>query len=114
MKVLKTNNDSNIDKSQVDWSKINKELKQKKEEIMNDLNPSELKDVFTEAVLEAADVLGAVFYNSVKSFFDVGFKLAKNLNFDSIIDSIKKAQKDQKEGRNGRKEQEDTKDKKKE
>ncbi|MHA1659625.1 MAG: hypothetical protein ACTSUT_10950 [Promethearchaeota archaeon] len=97
MKVLERNNDSNIDKSQVDWTKLNKELKQKKQEIMKDLNPSDLKDVFTDAVFEAGDVLGDVFYNSVKSFFDVGFKLAKNLNFDSLIDSIKKAQEDQKD-----------------
>jgi hypothetical protein len=61
---------------------------------MNILNPADMKAVISEATKDAGDVLGDVFYKSVKSFFDVGFNLAKSLNFDLLIDSVEKARKE--------------------
>jgi hypothetical protein len=83
-----------LNKLQINLSELSKEIERKKQEVMNVLNPPEMKQVITEATKEARDVVGDVFYKSVKSFFDVGFNLAKSINFDLLVDSIEKARKD--------------------
>ncbi len=48
---------------------LNKELEQKKLELIKELDPSK----------KISEVIGALFYNSMKSLFDTSAKLAKSL-----------------------------------
>ena len=53
--------------------------------------PENIKDLFEEIKPETkeGEVITDLFYNSVKSFFEMGFELAKNLNLEPLFDKFK-------------------------
>ena len=97
MRIIKMENehDSNLESLEHETLNLKKEIQQKRKEVITELNPSELQKEITESTPKIGEILGDLFYNSIKLYFDIGFNLAKRLNFDFVIDSIEKAKKDQ-------------------
>ena len=82
---MENQNNPNIDKPKIDLSEYTKKLEEKAKEA---LNPSKMKELISD--LDVDNVVGDLFYESVKLFFDIGFDLADKLNLDIIQDFIKK------------------------
>ena len=80
---MENKNNSNSNGTQVDLIEMNKKIEEKTRE---QLNPSEMKKMFSElngkSDNKVDNVLGDLFYQSVKLIFDMGFDLAKKLNLD--------------------------------
>ena len=80
---MENKNNSNLNGTQVDLTDLNKKIEEKTK---NQLNPSEMKKMFSELNDESDskvdNVIGDLFYQSVKLIFDTGFDLAKKLNLD--------------------------------
>ena len=90
---MENKNDSNLNGTQVDLTDLNKQIEEKTKD---QLNPSEMKKMFSELNDESDskvdNVIGDLFYQSVKLIFDTGFELAKKLNldlFESFFDEKK-------------------------
>ena len=86
---MENKNNSNLNGTQVDLTDLNKKIEEKTK---NQLNPSEMKKMFSELNDESDskvdNVIGDLFYQSVKLIFDTGFELAKKLNLD-LFESFK-------------------------
>lgn len=86
---MENKNNSNLNGTQVDLTDLNKKIEEKTK---NQLNPSEMKKMFSELNDESDskvdNVIGDLFYQSVKLIFDTGFDLAKKLNLD-LFESFK-------------------------
>ena len=92
---MKNEQDANLEKLETDHLDLRKDIEQKKDEVIKDLNPSELQKIISKSTPGIGEILGDLFYNSIKLYFDIGFNLAKRLNFDFVVDSIEKAKKDE-------------------
>jgi hypothetical protein len=99
MRIEKMENqqEPNLKKVELDNPDLRKEIDKKKNDLIIELKPSELQKDISKSTPLVGEILGDLFYNSIKLYFDIGFNLAKRLNFDLIIDSIKKAQKEKEE-----------------
>ncbi|MHA1149482.1 MAG: hypothetical protein ACTSR8_14705 [Promethearchaeota archaeon] len=55
------------------------------------IEPENIKELFKEIKPETkeGEVITDLFYKSVKSFFELGFELAKNLNLELLFDKFK-------------------------
>ena len=75
-------NNQNSEKDDIknNLNSLNKELEQKKLELIKELDPSK----------KISEVIGDIFYNSMKSLFDTGAKLAKSLTSELIPENRKK------------------------
>ena len=67
-----------------------------KEEI-EQIVPADAKEIFTDLIenKEEGKVLGEIFYNSIKTFFEVGLELASNLNLELLLDKFKSVEKEE-------------------
>jgi hypothetical protein len=97
MRIAKMENehDPNFESLEQEPLNLKKEIQQKRKEVITELNPSELQKDIIKSAPKIGEFLGDLFYNSIKLYFDIGFNLAKRLNFDLVIDSIEKAKEDQ-------------------
>jgi len=66
---MENNQDSEMDGIKNSLNGLNKELEQKKLDLIKELDPSK----------KISEVIGDIFYNSMKSLFDTSAKLAKSL-----------------------------------
>jgi len=82
---MENQNNPGIEKPKIDLPEYTKKLEEKAKEA---LNPSKMKEMISD--LDVDNVVGDLFYESVKLFFDIGFELADKLNLDLIEDLIKK------------------------
>lgn len=82
---MENQNNPGIEKPKIDLPEYTKKLEEKAKEA---LNPSKMKEMISN--LDVDNVVGDLFYESVKLFFDIGFELADKLNLDLIEDLIKK------------------------
>ena len=82
---MENQNNPSIEKPKIDLPEYTKKLEEKAKEA---LNPSKMKEMISN--LDVDNVVGDLFYESVKLFFDIGFELADKLNLDLIEDLIKK------------------------
>ncbi len=82
---MENNQDSHINKVQIKIDDINTEIKQKKQELVSTLIFDET-NVPNKKNQQELEAIGDLFYNSVKTFFDIGFKLAKNLSLEFLTD----------------------------
>ena len=82
---MENQNNSGIEKPKIDLPEYTKKLEEKAKEA---LNPTKMKEMISE--LNVDNVVGDLFYESVKLFFDIGFDLAEKLNLDLIQDFINK------------------------
>ena len=85
---LENDNRPDINKNQVDLTGIKEKLEQK---AMDAINPSKMKEMISD--LKVDNVVGDIFYESVKLFFDIGFDLADKLNLELIGDLVKNKEK---------------------
>ena len=92
---MKNEQEANLEKLETNNPDLRKSIEQKKDEVIKDLNPSDLQKVLSKSTPGIGEILGDLFYISIKSYFDIGFNLAKRLNFDFVVDSIEKAKKDE-------------------
>ena len=93
---MENNQDSHINEVQTKLDDISAEIEQKKEELVSTLI-SEEKKVPNKKNQQELEAIGDLFYNSVKTFFDIGFKLAKNLSLEFLTDEKNGAVKSKKE-----------------
>ena len=77
---MENNRNSEKDNIKNSLNGLNKELEQKKLELIKELDPSK----------KISEVIGDIFYNSMKSLFDTGAKLAKSLTGELIPENRKK------------------------
>ena len=61
---------------------LNKQLKQRKEDLIRELNQVNDCEVCMEPDKKMSEFIGDIFYKSMKNLFDVGTKLAKSLTGD--------------------------------
>jgi len=67
---------------QINLSSLSEELEHRKEDLIRELNISKEIETSSESKMELGDVVGDIFYKSMKNFFEVGFKLAESLNHE--------------------------------
>jgi len=77
---MENNQNSEMDEGKNNLNGLNKELEQKKRDLIKELDPSK----------KISEVIGDIFYNSMKSLFDTGAKLAKSLTSELIPENGKK------------------------
>ena len=82
---MENQNNPGVEKPKMDLPEYTKQLEEKAKET---LNPTKMKEMISD--LNVDNVVGDLFYESVKLFFDIGFELAEKLNFDIIQDFVKK------------------------
>ena len=71
---------SELNDFQTNLSSLSDELEQRKEDLIRELNIPGVIESSSEPNAELGDVIGDIFYKSMKNFFEVGFKLAESLN----------------------------------
>ena len=73
---------SELNDFQINLSSLSEELEQRKEDLIKELNIPGVIETSSEPNAELGDIIGDIFYNSMKNFFEVGFKLAESLNHE--------------------------------
>ena len=73
---------SELNDFQINLSSLSDELEQRKEDLIRELNIPGVIETSSEPNAELGDIIGDIFYNSMKNFFEVGFKLAESLNHE--------------------------------
>ena len=82
---MENQNNPDLDKAKIELPEYTKQLEEK---ALETINPSKMKEMVSD--LKVDNVVGDLFYESVKLFFDIGFDLADKLNLDIIQDFLKK------------------------
>ena len=82
---MENQNNPGVEKPKIDLPEYTKQLEEKAKEA---LNPAKMKEMVSD--LNVDNVVGDLFYESVKLFFDIGFDLAEKLNLDIIQDFVKR------------------------
>jgi hypothetical protein len=82
---MENQNNPDLDKAKIELPEYTKQLEEK---ALEAINPSKMKEMVSD--LKVDNVVGDLFYESVKLFFDIGFDLADKLNLDIIQDFLKK------------------------
>ena len=73
---------SEMNNFRINLSSLSEELEQRKEDLIRELNIPGKIETSSEPNAELGDVIGDIFYKSMKNFFEVGFKLAESLNLE--------------------------------
>lgn len=76
---MEINKDQEKDDFDTNLNDLNKQLEQRKEELIQELNDVNDCEVCMEPDKKMSDFIGDIFYKSMKNLFDVGTKLAKSL-----------------------------------
>lgn len=61
---------------------LSEELEQRKEDLIREFNIPGKIETSSEPNAELGDIIGNIFYNSMKNLFEIGFKLAESLNLE--------------------------------
>ena len=85
MQKMENQDNPDLEKTKIDLPEYTKKLEEK---ALEAINPSKMKEMVSD--LKVNEVVGDLFYESVKLFFDIGFDLADKLNLDLIQDFLKK------------------------
>lgn len=73
---------SELNDFQINLNSLSDELDQRKEDLIRELNIPGVIETSSEPNAELGNIIGDIFYNSMKNFFEVGFKLAESLNHE--------------------------------
>ena len=87
---MENNQNSEMDDIENKLDSLNKELEQKKLDLIKELNNTSLDETSKDPDKKMSEVIGDIFYNSMKSLFDTGAKLAKSLTVELIPENRKK------------------------
>lgn len=82
---MENQDNTDLEKTKIDLPEYTKQLEEK---ALEAINPSKMKEMVSD--LKVNEVVGDLFYESVKLFFDIGFDLADKLNLDLIQDFLKR------------------------
>jgi hypothetical protein len=73
---------SELNNFQINISSLSEELEHRKEDLIKELNIPGKIEPSSEPNVDLGDVIGDIFYESMKNFFEVGFKLAESLSLE--------------------------------
>jgi len=73
---------SELNDFQINLGSLSEELEQRKEDLIRELNIPGVIETSSEPNADLADVIGDIFYKSMKNFFEIGSKLAESLNLE--------------------------------
>ena len=79
---MENSQSSEMNDFQINLSSLSEELEQRKEDLIRELNIPGKIETSSEPNAELGDIIGDIFYKSMKNFFEVGFKLAESLNLE--------------------------------
>ena len=79
---MENSQSSEMNDFQINLSSLSEELEERKEDLIRELNIPRNIEPSSEPNADLGDVIGGIFYNSMKNFFEVGFKLAESLNLE--------------------------------
>jgi len=69
---------------------LTKELKEKKADLIKELNTTVDREVSTEPDKKMSEFIGDIFYKSMKGLFDTSAKLAKSLTSEVLTKNLDK------------------------
>ena len=73
---------SELNNFQINIYSLSEELEHRKEDLIKELNGPKKIEPSSEPNADLGDVIGDIFYKSMKNFFEVGFKLAESLSLE--------------------------------
>ena len=76
---MENNQNPEIDDIENNFEGLNEELKQKKVDLIKELNETGDSVVNMDSNKKMSEFIGDIFYKSMKNLFDTGAKLAKSL-----------------------------------
>ena len=79
---MENSQSSEMNDFQTNLNSLSEELEQRKEDLIRELNIPGKMEISSESNAELGDIIGDIFYKSMKNFFEVGFKLAESLNLE--------------------------------
>ena len=79
---MENSQSSEMNNFQTNLDSLSEELEQRKEDLIRELNIPGKIEISSEPDTELGDVIGDIFYKSMKNLFEVGFKLAESLNIE--------------------------------
>ena len=87
---MENNKNPEMDDIENNFESLTKELKQKKVDLIKELNESADSEVTMEPDKKVSDIIGDIFYNSIKSLFDASAKLVKSLTGEIFTNKLDK------------------------
>ncbi len=81
---MENNQNSEMDDTKNKLNGLNKELEQKKLDLIKELNNTALNEMSVDPNKKMSDIIGNIFYKSMKNLFDTGAKLAKSLTGEFV------------------------------
>jgi len=84
---MENSQSSEMNNFQTNLNSLSEELEQRKEDLIRELNIPGKIETSSEPISDLGDVIGDIFYKSMKNFFEVGFKLAESLNLEFSIEN---------------------------
>jgi len=87
---MEINKDQEKDDFDTNLKDLNKQLEQRKEDLIQELNDVNDCEVCMEPDKKMSEFIGDIFYKSMKNLFDVGTKLAKSLTSEILPENRNK------------------------
>ena len=87
---MENNKNQEMDDIQNNFESLTKELKEKKADLIKELNDTANCEVSTEPDKKMSEFIGDIFYNSMKGLFDTSAKLAKSLTSEIFTNNLDK------------------------
>ena len=85
---MENNRNPEMDDIENNFEELNKELKQKKAELIKELNDTADCEASMVQNKKMSEFIGDIFYKSMKSLFDTSAKLAKSLTSDILAKNL--------------------------
>lgn len=79
---MENSQSSEMNDFQTNLNSLSEELEQRKEDLIREFNIPGRIETSSEPNADLGDVIGDIFYKSMKNFFEVGFKLAESLSLE--------------------------------
>ena len=87
---MEINQEQEKDDFDTNLKDLNKQLEQRKEDLIQELNDVNDCEVCMEPDKKMSEFIGDIFYKSMKNLFDVGTKLAKSLTSEILPENRNK------------------------
>ena len=87
---MENNQNPELNENDNNLKDLNKQLKQRKEDLIKELNNVNDCEVGLEPNKKMSELIGDIFYKSMKNLFDVGNKLAKSLTGEFLPENRSK------------------------
>ena len=87
---MENNNNPEMDDIENKFEGLTKELKEKKVDLIKELNNTADSEISTEPDKKMSEFIGDIFYKSMKGLFDTSAKLAKSLTSEILTKNLDK------------------------